>query len=57
MAEAVEEMSHHTESDYLIVNTDFEQALGELQAIITCQRLRTNRQRNALGDMLADLLS
>jgi guanylate kinase len=57
MAEAVEEMSHYGESDYLVVNTDFEQALDELQAIITCQRLRTSRQRDALGGMLAGLLS
>ncbi len=56
MAEAVEEMSHYTEADYLVVNKDFEQALGELQAIITCQRLRTARQRQALGEMLAGLL-
>ena len=56
MAEAVEEMSHHTESDYLVVNTDFEQALCELQAILTCQRLRTSRQRDTLDQMLADLL-
>ena len=56
MAEAVEEMSHYTEADYLVVNKDFEQALGELQAIVTCQRLRTGRQRVALGEMLAGLL-
>jgi guanylate kinase len=56
MAEAVEEMSHYGESDYLVVNTDFEQALDELQAIIACQRLRTSRQRDALGEMLAGLL-
>ncbi|RLA49125.1 MAG: guanylate kinase [Gammaproteobacteria bacterium] len=57
MAEAMEEMSHYTEADYLVVNHDFERALGELQAIITCQRLRITRQRAALGDMLASLLS
>lgn len=57
MAEAVEEMSHYTESDYLVVNTDFEQALGELKAIITCQRLHTSRQRDALHEMLTGLLN
>ena len=50
-------MSHYVESDYLVVNTDFDRALDELQAIITSQRLLTTRQRNSLNDMLASLLS
>ena len=54
---AVEEMSHYVESDYLVVNTDFDRALDELQAIITSQRLLTTRQRNSLNDMLTSLLS
>jgi guanylate kinase len=57
MAEAVEEMSHYVEGDFLVVNGDFEQALGELQAIITCQRLRTSRQQQVLSPMLGELLS
>ena len=35
MAEAVEEMSHYVDSDYLVVNKDFDRALAELQAIVT----------------------
>ena len=57
MAEAVEEMSHYVESDYLVVNDDFEQALAQLQAIVTSQRLATDRQRQRLTDLLEDLLS
>ena len=57
MAEAVEEMSHYVESDYLVVNDDFEQALAQLQAIVTSQRLATDRQRQRLTDLLDDLLS
>jgi guanylate kinase len=57
MAEAVEEMSHYVEGDFLVVNGDFEQALAELQAIITCQRLRTSRQQQVLSPMLEELLS
>jgi guanylate kinase len=57
MAEAVEEMSHYTDGDYLVVNDDFDQALRELQAIVTSQRLRTPRQQLVLGDILSDLLS
>jgi guanylate kinase len=56
MAEAVEEMSHWVEGDFLVVNEDFEQALGELEAIILSQRLRTGRQRQALQPLLQDLL-
>lgn len=55
MAEAVEEMSHYVESDYLVVNQDFDQALAELQAIVTCERLRISRQREALSELLQGL--
>ena len=54
---AVEEMSHYVESDFLLVNKDFDQALEELQAIVTSQRLLTSRQQVILGDLLQDLLS
>ncbi len=35
MREACEEMRHHDEYDYLVVNDDFDQALADLRAIIT----------------------
>jgi guanylate kinase len=56
MAEAVEEMSHYVEGDYLVVNQDFDRALAELQAIVSCQRLRTSRQQVELAELLRDLL-
>jgi len=56
MAEAVEEMSHYVDSDFVVVNSDFEEALSELRAIITSQRLRTPRQREALDGLLRELL-
>ena len=56
MNAAVEEMSHYVESDYLVVNDDFEQALSELQAIVASERLRTPRQSVKLAAMLEDLL-
>ena len=56
MAEAVEEMSHYVDSDYLVVNKDFEEALADLQAILTSMRLRTARQNQVLQPMLADLV-
>jgi len=57
MAEAVEEMSHYVEGDYLVVNHDFDKALDQLQAIISCQRLRISRQQVELAQLLQELLS
>ncbi|MDH3994422.1 MAG: guanylate kinase, partial [Gammaproteobacteria bacterium] len=57
MAEAVEEMSHYVESDYLVVNQDFDLALGALQAIVTSHRLRTHQQQAAIEALLQELLS
>jgi guanylate kinase len=57
MAEAVEEMSHYEDGDYLLVNDEFAQALGQLEAIVLSQRLRTGRQKLALSDLLRDLLA
>jgi guanylate kinase len=56
MDQAVEEMSHYVESDYLVVNDDFDTALAELQSIIGCHRLRTARQVADRQALLADLL-
>ena len=57
MADAVEEMSHYIESDFLVINDDFAQALAELQAIVSCQRLTTDRQRQTQQQLLDELLS
>ena len=43
-AEAVNEMSHYAESDYLVINDDFQKALQDLKAIVHSQRLRQDRQ-------------
>lgn len=56
MAQAVEEMSHYVQSDFLVVNNDFEQALAELEAIVVCQRLQTTRQQEVLTELLRNLL-
>jgi guanylate kinase len=57
MADAVKEMSHYIESDFLVINDDFAQALAELQAIVSCQRLTTDRQRQTQQQLLDELLS
>lgn len=57
LAEAQKEMSHFVESDYLIINDDFDTAVSELQAIILSQRLRIERQQQKNCKLLKDLLS
>ncbi len=44
MAKASDEISHYAEYDYIIVNVDVEQALTELKAILTAERLRRGRR-------------
>jgi guanylate kinase len=56
MNAAVAEMSHYVESDFLVVNKDFDQALDELQSIVASQRLRTARRQKILSGMLQNLL-
>lgn len=57
MADAVTEMSHHDEFDYLVVNDDFQQALSELKSIIVANRLQKDRQQQKLGELLKNLLA
>ncbi len=57
MAEAVEEMSHYEDGDYLVVNDDFDTALNQLEAIIVSQRLRTGLQKQRMARLLDDLLA
>lgn len=56
MHDAVEEMSHYNEFDYLIVNDDFKQALSEIKCIVYSHRLEKNRQLNALALLLDKLI-
>ena len=56
-AEAVIEMSHHGEYDYLVVNDRFDDAVADLRAIIRAERLRTTRQASRRTQLLDDLLS
>ena len=57
MSEAIEEMSHYVESDYLVINSDFDLALAEIHAVVISQRLRTRNQLPALSSLLDDLLN
>ncbi len=55
MREAREEISHHPEYDYLVVNDSFDQALAELQCIVTACRLRWAVQAGRLGPILEEM--
>ena len=44
MRQAVSEMSHYAEFDYLVINDIFDAALEELDCIVRSQRLRTSNQ-------------
>lgn len=57
MNEAISEMSHYVETDYLIINDDFTVALAQFQALITSQHIRLNRQAERHGDLLKSLLA
>lgn len=57
LQEAIEEMSHCHEFNYLVVNDDFDKALQDLQAIIHSQRLKQSAQKWHLADLLRDLLA
>ncbi len=44
MARASDEMSHWAEYDYVVVNTDIEKSIAQVQAILAAERLRRTRQ-------------
>ncbi len=56
MRDAEAEMSHYAEFDYLVVNDDFDTALGELRCVVLARRQRLDRQRRSLPPALAGLL-
>ena len=56
LAAAREEMSHHSEFDFLIVNDDFDTAVREMQSIFLSSRLRRERQVQRHADLIDTLL-
>ena len=57
MAEAESELSHYNEFDYVIVNDDFQQALAELKAILTAERLKLASQEIRHKALIEQLLA
>lgn len=56
MAEAKNEISHYVESDYLIINDNFDTALAEFKAIICAERLKLQKQQQKHLSLLNSLL-
>ncbi len=57
MRDAVSEMSHYGEYDYLVINDDFATAQQELTAILLARRLPLEAQKRRNGPLLAALLA
>ncbi len=57
MRDAISEMSHYGEFDYLVFNDDFDIALGELRAIILARRQRAEAQIARQQPLLDALLA
>lgn len=56
MREAVSEMSHYVEYDYLLINDDFAHALSDLKAIFRANRLLQGTQQQRHSGLLSELL-
>ncbi len=56
MGDAVNEMRHYDEYDYLVFNDDFDVALHELEALFRARRLRSDAQQQRYASQLKELL-
>ena len=56
MKEAVSEMVHYNEFDYVIVNDDFEDALEDLKSVFRSNRLLLKKQQQRHGALLMQLV-
>jgi guanylate kinase len=54
MSKAADEMSHWAEYQYVIVNRDLEDSVAKVQAILTAERLKRDRQ-SGLSEFVRDL--
>lgn len=56
LQDSVDDLSHWTEFDFVVVNDRFETALAELQAIVRGGGEHLRRERPAIGQLAAELL-
>ncbi len=57
MQEAKSEISHYVDAQWIIINDNFEHALGELKSILVAERLKAPLQQQKYASLLSDLLS
>ena len=57
MQDAIDEISHYNEADYIIINDDFDTALRQASSIIDCARLRQSAQISRHKALLESLLA
>ncbi len=57
MREAVSEMSHYVEYDYLVINDDFSHALSDLKAVFRANQLLQTSQQQRHAGLLSELLA
>ncbi len=57
MRDAINELSHYNEYEYLVINDDFEQALSEIQGILTALRENREIQQEDLSQFVANLMA
>jgi len=57
MKEAVSEMEHYDEYEYVIINDDFDVALEELKAVFMANRLLLKKQQQRHSGLLKELLA
>jgi guanylate kinase len=57
LRDAVSDMGHWAEFDYVVVNADFEQALNELKAVVLRQDAALRADRPALKPLIKELLN
>ena len=57
MQDAVNEMSHYVEYDYLVINDDFNHALSDLAAIFRANQLAQSLQQQRHAGLLSELLA
>ncbi len=56
MQQAIAEMSHYVEYDYIVINDQFSTALEDLKAIFRANQLRLESQQKRHTQLLCDLL-
>jgi len=57
MREAVSEMEHYDEYEFVIINDDFATALDDLKAVFRANRLQRDGQQQRHGELLRQLLA